>query len=233
MASNAPSLPPDLKYLTPVVVKLSQITPVDREKLDPMPVIKAVTQRLSGLTECEAKLRLKADQRMLERWLRGRENDEALVPLWSILGILTHTDFDARVARGFSTPQYAFAKIPSTFRAWRRAGSLELSGQNLRVLIDPSDESDFTSFRELCDEWDCELPADWQVSHSEVIFGPVNGLKRVTVQMAVHRCVNYCLRVPGGIVSVAVHSTSETDGCDLDESPVESFLHTLHLRDSK
>ena len=100
------------------------------------------------------------------------------------------------------------------------------------MLIDPSDESDFTSFRELCEEWDRDLPTDWRVSHSEVSFGPVKGLKRTTVQMDSHRCVNYCLRVPGGIVSIAVHSASESDGGDWDESPIESFLHTLHLRNS-
>lgn len=212
---------------------MSRITPEDLEDLDPMPVIDVVAKRLAGLSECEAKTRLRADRQMLERWLRGREDDEALLPMWSILGILTHADFDSRFARAASSPRYVHAVIPTAFRIRRRAGSLELSGLSLHVLMDPSDESDFTSFRELCEEWDRDLPADWRVSHSEVIFGPVKGLKRTTVQRGTHRCVNYCLHVPGGIVSVAVHSVSETDGCDWDESPVEAFLHTLHLRDSK
>lgn len=230
-------LPEQLKYLQPF---RKQVGALDSEEvsasLDVSLLNKLLCQRIEGMSVEDGKRLLQEDQEVLEKWIGTGSVDDngGMIFLQGYLGALP--DLVDRLLELNDEPQVRSLELhmdlPKAAKVKRKSGGLlEVNWLRAIFFVHPV-ERDYLDFQvESFRNGQIEKLA--QVEVSEVRFGEVSGLKRLT-DMSIVETVSaeYALKVPGGFAFAMLMKRgnrithAKFSEC---EAKFEQLFHTIRL----
>lgn len=227
--SRVSPLPLELEYLEPVRKHLAGLSPSEvSEDVDPRPFYSVLQTRIAGLSNTEAKVRLKADYAQLQRWLEssGLKEDRLYVLLGFLL-VASESPQNLPETANEPKPQWAIrGEFPPEARVKRTGRGYRVRWNNFTIHLIPLDEAAFyeeiRGFNAPVTQY-ANLISN---SVAPVQFGTVRGIRQIQIIAEVgSKTAKYALAIPGGHAMAAIISK----GLEWDESQVERFFGTIQM----